>query len=38
MDVKFWIDEYNKSFKEADGKFNNIRTELIAEIDQLKYD
>lgn len=38
MDVKFWIDEYNKSFKEADGKFNNIRTELMAEIDQLKYD
>jgi len=33
LDVKFWIDQYNESFKEADGKFNNVRTEFLAEVE-----
>ena len=37
MDVKFAIDQYNTSFKEADSKFNNVRTEFQSEIEQLKY-
>jgi hypothetical protein len=35
LDIKYWIDQYNESFKQADGKFNNVRTELLGEIEQL---
>ena len=36
IDVKYWIEQYNESFKKADGKFNNVRTEFLAEIKNLE--
>ena len=32
-DQKYWFDKYNDGFKEADAKFNIIKTELMSEID-----
>ena len=36
-DQKYWFGKYNDGFKEADAKFNIIKTELMSEIDQVHF-
>lgn len=36
-DQKYWFDKYNDGFKEADGKFAAVKTELMGEIDQIHF-
>lgn len=38
LDVKYWIEQYNDSFKKADAKFNNLRTEMLTEFQKVQRD